>query len=177
MFYIYLIDMLDNLSLFLNLKRSSLQFIGITRIIRLLIRERHQVRRIREEIVHLLEWKVLGFWQDKVEEHSICKVTYDEKEVVLVTEVCHSDVSNLSNHGVEREGNHGGDGDTLRARLCVEDLSRNDPGERPASCREGEVVSPSTNDKPPRGPFVACYPRRKLCDQYTCDEEAKLQSR
>lgn len=141
--------MLNDLSLLLNLKRSSLQLISIASLVRLLVRERNQVRRICEEIIHLFKWKTLGFWQDEVEEKGVREIADDEEEIVSVTEFGHCDVGDLSDHGVECKGDHGSNRNTLRTSFGVKDFSRNDPRERSACGGEGEIVCPSANDESP----------------------------
>lgn len=51
--------------------------------------------------------------------------TYDEEDVELPADVGQGDWSDLADHGVEGEGGHGGDGDTLATGSSVEDLGGN----------------------------------------------------
>ena len=102
--------------------------------------------------------------------------TYDEHDVVFPADGAEGDGRDLSNHGVEGEGSHGGHGDTLAAGAGIENLGRNwlgtrgsvavkirgrrlkvltDPGKRPARAGEAEVVQPSHDDEAPTSRHVA----------------------
>ena len=169
-----LMNMLNNLSLLLNFHGSSFQLLRITRIVSILVRESHQIRCIREEIIHLLKWQVLCLRQQEIEEQSVRKIANDEDEIVSIANICHGNIGDLSNHGVEGKRDHCRNRDTLGTGFGVEDLSWNDPREWSAGCREGEVVGPGTDDESPRCGFVVRDSRRELRNQDASDEKADL---
>lgn len=120
--------------LFLHL---SLQVIGK---ILLLARARHEPRRIREHIVHLLKWHLLCLWQQRIEEERICEIANHKDEIVSVLDMFHRNGSDLSNHRVKRKRDTSRDGNTLRSSASIKDLGGNDPRKRTAGAGEGEVV-------------------------------------
>lgn len=104
-----------------------------------------------EEVVHLLEGQVLGLGQDGPEPEGVGEVADDKEEVVAPANVLYGKISNLGDHGVEGERDHGGDGHALGPRVRVKDLGRDDPAERAARRREGDVVQPRHHDEAPAG--------------------------
>lgn len=105
------------------------------------------------------------------------KSTYDEENVPSPADagvVIESNRGGLANHGVEGEGDHTGDGDTLGSGLGVEDLSGDNPGQRAAGGAEGEVVQPGHSDKAPActtaGLFTA---RRELGEKDSSNDESE----
>ena len=87
--------------------------------------------------------------------------------------IIQSNRGGLPDHGVERKAGHGGNGYALGARLGVEDLGRDDPGERTARGAEGEVVQPRHGDEAPRRRTVTAVTStgRKLGEQHSGDDE------
>lgn len=67
----------------------------------------------------------------------------------MVADIRHGDGRQLTDHGVERERGHSGDGYALGPGSSVEDLGRNDPRQGPARGGEGEVVQPGHDNEPP----------------------------
>jgi hypothetical protein len=98
--------------------------------------------------------------------------TYDEQNVELPSHRFHGNTSHLSNHGVESKGQHRGNRDTLGTRLCVKDLGRDDPGQRPASRTEAEVVGPGDDDEAPRSGLVVGRAWRKGSKQDGRNDES-----
>lgn len=137
-----------------NLPRPPLQIRRIPGLIALLIMKRHNPRRIRKQIIHLLQWQILGLRQHQVEEQRVGEVADDEDVVVSVGYVLHGHPGYLPDERVEGEGDHGRDGDTFGAGPRVEDLGWNDPRKRTASGGEGEVIEPCHHDEAPGGGVV-----------------------
>jgi len=55
----------------------------------------------------------------------------------------------LTNQGVESEGDHGSDGDTLASGPSVEHFGWDDPTERSATGGEEKIVDPRDDDETP----------------------------
>lgn len=116
---------------------------------------RNKQRSFCEEEVHLLERAAGGLGKDGPEEEGVGEVAHDEDDVPLPADGLDGDRGGLTDHGVEGEGDHGGDGDTLGTCSGVEDLGRDDPRQRTTGGREGEVVQPtSDDDEAPAGALV-----------------------
>lgn len=74
----------------------------------LLARAGHDPRRMRENVVHFLERHLLGLGQEGPEEDSIGEIANEENEIKPVPDVIHGNGRDLTDHGVERERDHGG---------------------------------------------------------------------
>ena len=138
-----------NSTLFPDLNGPSFQIVRISSSVFTLIMARHQIRCISKQIIHLLERQVLRLRQEQIKEQRIRKVTYDEQEIVPISNVRHCRAGDLANEGVEGEADHGGDRDTFGTGPRVEDLGGDDPREGSAGGGKGEVVEPSANYEAP----------------------------
>ena len=93
-----------------------------------LVDRRNEPRSVGEEIVHLLQRKLLGLGNESPDAKGVGEVADDKDEVVLPADRAHGNTGDLSDHGVESERGHGGEGDTLGTSAGIEDLGRDDPG-------------------------------------------------
>lgn len=71
------------------------------------------LRSISEQVVHLFERALLRLRLRGPEVERVGEVADDEKDVEAPSDVLHGDRGDLSDHGVEGEGDHHADGDTL----------------------------------------------------------------
>lgn len=85
------------------------------------------IRRISEQVVHLLERAALGLGLESPEVERVGEVADDEEQVEAPADAAHGDGRDLTDHGVEGERHHDADGDALSARAGVEDLGGDDP--------------------------------------------------
>lgn len=115
----------------------------------LLARSRHDPRRVREHIVHLLQWYLLCLGQKDPEKDGVGEIADEENEVELICDLFHGNRRDLADHGVEGERSHGGNRHALGPGARVKDLCRDYPGEWTTCRREGEVVHPGHDDEPP----------------------------
>lgn len=132
----------------------------------------HKPRRMREHIVHFLKRHLLRLRQERVEKERIGEIANHKDEVEPVVDVLHGDWGDLANHRVKGERDACRDGDTLGSGAGVEDLGRDDPGERTASAREGEVVQPGHDDEAPVSAAVVAV-GRELCEQDRGDDKGE----
>lgn len=140
-----LLNMLIMTPLDPNLLRPPLQILRQVRSIRPLIRPRNNPRCVLKQVIHLLERQQLGLGQREPKVHGIGEVEDNKDHVELPANVGDGGRSHLADHGVKGERHHGGDGDTLGARVRVKDLGGDDEGERAAGGGEGDVVKPGAN--------------------------------
>lgn len=83
-----------------------------------------------------------------------------------------------TDHGVEGEGNHDTDGDTLRSRACIEDLRWDDPRKRSTSSREADIVEPGDGNKAPARRVIDVRRGRWENTKQDCsDDECKTVSK
>lgn len=109
-----------------------------------LVHARHKEWRVREEVFHLLQRTFGSLRKEAVEEDCVGQVadldsvsgtrvrrcvikTYDKKYVKLPSNRFHSNRSDLANHRVKSERQHGCNRNTLRTRLRVKDFGRDNP--------------------------------------------------
>lgn len=86
-----------------------------------------------EQVVHLLQWDLLGLGKECPEEERVGEVTDNKEDVVFPANRLHGNGRHLSNHSVKGERHHGSQGDTFCTRACVENLSGDNPAERTTS--------------------------------------------
>ena len=126
---------------------------------------------VGEEVVHFLERLAGSLGQQEPEEDGVGEVADDEEVVELVADVGQGDGRDLPDHGVEGEGGHGRDADTLGACAGVEDLGGDDPGEGAAGGAKREVVEPGHDDKAPFGAVVGRDTGREFGEEDGGDDE------
>lgn len=90
-----------------------------------------------------------GELTESPEEHRISEIAHDKHQEIPPANVRNGRTRDLADKGVECEGNHHTDAHALAARLGVEDLSWNDPAQRAAGEREGDLVEPVEDDEEP----------------------------
>lgn len=95
---------------------------------------RDEERRVGEQVVHLLERTSLRLGLEGPEVEGVGEVADDEEEVEPPSDAAHGDGGDLADHGVESEGDHDADGDTLGAGAGVEDFGWDDPWEFVSIC-------------------------------------------
>lgn len=135
------------------------------------IHRRHKPRRIRKQIIHLLQRPLRRLRLNRPEENRIGEIAHHKHHIELPSDRLQSDGSDLADHGVEGERCHGGNTDALGARSGVKDLSGDDPGEGAVGGGEGEVVEPGDHDEGPRGGVVARFSRRKFGQEDRGDDK------
>lgn len=150
--------------LFLNLP------LQIMRQILLLPNPRHDPRRMREHIIHLLKRHLLRLREQRPKEERIREIANHKQKIIPVMDVPHRDGRHLSNHGIERERGHSGNRDTLRPCSRVKHFCWDNPRQGTAGRREGEVVEPGHDDEAPVGAGVVCC-WGKLGEQDCGDDE------
>lgn len=91
------------------------------------IHRRHKQRRIREQIIHLLQRPALGLRLERPEVQRVGEIADNEKQVEAPADALHGDGRDLADHGVEGEGDHDADRDTFGAGAGVEDFGGDDP--------------------------------------------------
>lgn len=128
-------------------------------------------RRIREQVIHFLQGSLLRFWLDHPEPDSIREVANHKDNVEPPANILQSYRRDLSDHSVEGERCHRGDGNTFGPSPGVKDFCRHNPGQGTVGCREGEVVEPCNDDEGPGCSIVVCGSWRKLRQQDCCNDE------
>jgi hypothetical protein len=91
------------------------------------IHRRHEPRRVGEEVVHLLERPLFGLGLGGPEPNRVGEIAHHEQDVEAPADFLHGDRGHLADHGVEGEGDHDADGDTLAAGAGVEYFGGDDP--------------------------------------------------
>lgn len=114
----------------------------IMRQVILLLTSRHEPRRMREHIVHLLQRHLLGLRQQEIEKERIGEIANHEEKVVPVLDIFHGNGRDLADHRVKGKRERRGDGDSLGPSAGVKHLGGDDPRQGSAGGREGKVVEP-----------------------------------
>jgi len=130
-------------SLHLSLMRDLIQpILQIMTGIALLRGAHDNPRRVVEQVIHFFERAARCFWQEDPEEDGIRQVAEDEEVVEFPADIGHRNWRDLTDHCVEREAGHRGDGNTLTSGPGVEHFGGDDPAERTARTAEAEVIQP-----------------------------------
>lgn len=90
-------------------------------------KQEQHIRRIREQIIHLLQRPPLGLRLEGPEPQGVGEIANDEQDVVAPADAFHGDGGDLADEGVESEADHDADGDAFAARARVEDFGGDDP--------------------------------------------------
>ena len=91
------------------------------------VHRRHEQRRVREQVIHLLKRTFLRLGLESPEVQRVGEIADDEEEVEAPADALHGDGRHLANHSVEGEGDHDADGNALGAGAGVEDFGGDDP--------------------------------------------------